>query len=255
VLSLADAAIAWGETIIDDAHPASPRWRYVVPIATALAGTLFVASAVNADGTDLRAGTADLASVVRNDAREVNALRGDVTSLENELEELGNAIDDRQVRQVRRQVAAVNEVAGLTAVGGPGLVVTLEDAPFDSAPADLDPNLLVVHQQDIQAFINALWAGGATAMSLQDQRLVSTTGVKCVGNTVVLEGVPYAPPYRIEAVGDPNRLRRALEVSETVSEYRRWVELYNLGLTVQEAPQVTVPAYSGRPAMEYARPL
>jgi uncharacterized protein YlxW (UPF0749 family) len=254
-VSLADAAIGRGGTIIDDARPAPRRWCYVVPVVTALAGTLFVASAVNADGTDLRAGTADLASVVQNRADDVNALRSDITALEDELDELGNAVDDTQVRQVQRQVAAVDDEAGVTAVAGPGLVVTLEDAPFDSAPADLDPNLLVVHQQDLQAFINALWAGGAAAVSLQDQRLVSTTGVKCVGNTVVLEGVPYAPPYRIEAVGDPNRLRRALEVSETVSEYRRWVELYNLGLTVQEAPQVTVPAYSGRPAMEYARPL
>jgi uncharacterized protein YlxW (UPF0749 family) len=214
-----------------------------------------VASAVNADGTDLRAGTADLASVVQSRADDVNALRSDITTLEDELDELGNAVDDTQVRQVQRQVAAVDEAAGVTAVAGPGLVVTLEDAPFDSAPADLDPNLLVVHQQDLQAFINALWAGGATAVSLQDQRLVSTTGVKCVGNTVVLEGVPYAPPYRIEAVGDPTRLRRALEESDTVSDYRRWVELYNLGLDVQDAPQLTVPAYSGRPAMEYAKPL
>ena len=53
-----------------------------------------------------------------------------------------------------------------------------------------------MHQQDIQAVVNALWAGGAEAMTIQGQRVISTTGIKCVGNTVVLHGVPYSPPYR-----------------------------------------------------------
>ena len=83
--------------------------------------------------------------------------------------------------------------------------MTLTDAPRSVDVPGLDPNVLVVHQQDIQAFVNALWAGGAEAISLQGQRLISTTGIKCVGNTVVLDGVPYSPPYVIEAIGDPAR--------------------------------------------------
>ena len=58
-----------------------------------------------------------------------------------------------------------------------------------------------MHQQDIQAVVNALWAGGAEAMTIQGQRVVSTTGIKCVGNVVILHGVPYSPPYRISAIG------------------------------------------------------
>ena len=56
--------------------------------------------------------------------------------------------------------------------------------------------------------VNALWSGGAEAMTLQKQRVISTTGIKCVGNTVVLHGVPYAPPYEITAIGDLDALQR-----------------------------------------------
>jgi len=78
-------------------------------------------------------------------------------------------------------------------------------------PAGVDDDDLVVHQQDIQGVVNALWSGGAEALTIQGQRVIATTGIKCVGNTVVLHGVPYAPPYVIEAIGDQAALESALE--------------------------------------------
>ena len=108
---------------------------------------------------------------------------------------------------------------------GPGVRVTLTDAPKSVDPEGVDPNLLVVHQQDIQAFVNALWVGGAEAISLQGQRLISTTGIKCVGNTVVLDGVPYSPPYVIEAIGDTDvDERRDLSRSPETTSYRVYVQ-------------------------------
>ena len=121
----------------------------------------------------------------------------------------GAALDE-----YRDKVAELESPTGLTALEGPGLRVTLTDAPKSVDPGGEDPNLLVVHQQDIQAFVNALWAGGAEAIALQGQRLISTTGIKCVGNTVLLDGVPYSPPYVIEAIGDTASMNEELlEVS------------------------------------------
>ena len=114
--------------------------------------------------------------------------------------------------------------AGLDALQGPGLVVTLDDAPRDQPGTDgIDPNLLVVHQQDIQAVVNALWAGGAEGITLAgpaDRH--RTTGIKCVGNTVVLQGVPYSPPYRIAAVGDQRAMDAALQASPDVQTYLQY---------------------------------
>ncbi|WP_454226716.1 DUF881 domain-containing protein [Propioniciclava flava] len=86
------------------------------------------------------------------------------------------------------------------------MTVTLTDTPATVQPAGLDEDLLVVHQQDIQVVINALWASGAEAVTVQGQRIGARTGIKCVGNTVVVHGVPYAPPDVISAIGDHARL-------------------------------------------------
>jgi uncharacterized protein YlxW (UPF0749 family) len=133
--------------------------------------------------------------------------------------------------------------------------VSLTDAPRSVDVPGLDPNVLVVHQQDIQAFVNALWAGGAEAVSLQGQRLISTTGIKCVGNTVVLDGVPYSPPYVIEAIGEPARLNLALDQSPEVVTYRDYVERYQLGLETRTLADIEMKAYGGTVGLTHARAL
>ncbi len=231
------------------------RWRLAVPVAAALAGTLFVASAVSSGGTDLRPGGADLQALVSDRAQDVDQLTRRLDELQADVDRLGAEVADKDVRDLRRKASAVEDAAGLTPVSGPGVVVTLDDAPAGQASDDVDANVLVVHQQDIQAFVNALWTGGAVAMTLQGRRLVSTTAVKCVGNTVVIEGVPYAPPYVIEAVGDDEAFTQALAASPSVGFYREDAKTYGLGLDVDRVSALDVPAYAGRPVMEHARPL
>jgi uncharacterized protein YlxW (UPF0749 family) len=112
-----------------------------------------------------------------------------------------------------------------------------------------------VHQQDIQAFVNAMWAGGAEAVSLQGQRLISTTGIKCVGNTVVLDGVPYSPPYVIEAIGEPAQLNAALDDSPEVVTYRDYVDRYQLGLETETLADIAMKPYGGTVGLSHARAL
>ena len=124
--------------------------------------------------------------------------------------------------------------AGFESVHGPALTVELTDAPKEAIDAavkggSLDREYLVVHQQDIQAVVNALWLGGAEAMTLQGQRVISTTGIKCIGNTVVLHGVPYAPPYRITAIGDVTALEASLDNDDYVAGYKTYVAAHDLG--------------------------
>ena len=80
---------------------------------------------------------------------------------------------------------------------GPGLVVRLDDAnrdPGAALPAGVTSDDLVIHQQDLQAVVNALWQGGAQGIQVMDQRLISTSAVRCVGNTLILQGRVYSPP-------------------------------------------------------------
>ena len=77
--------------------------------------------------------------------------------------------------------------------------------------------------------VNALWRGGASGVTVMGQRLVSTSAVRCVGNTVILQGQVYSPPFVIEAVGDVARLTAALEADESVPFFREWADVVGLG--------------------------
>jgi len=239
-----------------DRRRGGPSWRLLVPVACVLAGVLFVASAISSQGTDLRPGRfSDLASLVNQQSQQVEALRARVRRLNGQVNRLSAEIGSHHVDQARRQALALRGPVGLDAVAGPGVTVTLNDAPKDViSTADTNPNYLVVHQQDIQAVANALWAGGAEAMTIQGQRVVATTGIKCVGNTVVLHDVPYSPPYVISAVGDPETMVTSLQNNPYLIVYRQWVQSYQLGYSVDVNDQLRLPGFSGSLELSYARP-
>ena len=224
-----------------------------------VAGVLFVTSSLAAGGLDLRASSVtDLDTVVRQERQRTDALQHEVAALTREVETLGESVEDEQVTDLQRQVDALRGPAGFEAVRGPGLTVVLRDAPkqdIDRAveQSEVTADQLVVHQQDIQAVVNALWSGGAEAMTLQGQRVISTTGIKCVGNTVVLHGVPYAPPYRIAAIGDLDALRVSLDTNDYIDGYKTYVEAHNLGYEVTTSADVTMPAYDGSTDLRYAQ--
>ena len=230
-------------------------WRVAVPIACACVGLLATTSMVNARGTDLRGGrSGDLIDVVAAQRDEVSGLQDRVDSVQGDIDQLTEQVGGSRLQQLQKDIDALEVPAGLTALEGPGLYVALDDAPIDQElPDDFDTNRLVVHQQDIQAVVNALWAGGAEGISLQGQRIIATTGIKCVGNTVLLQGVPYAPPYEIIAVGNVTTMYDALLESPQVLAYRSDVASYGLGWELEEYDSVAVPAYSGTPALEFAR--
>ncbi len=232
-------------------------WRVAVPVACACAGLLATTSMINARGTDLRGGrNSDLTGIVSDQTDKVASLRDDARAIQDEINDLTEQIRGTRFNQVNRQLDHLRAPTGLSALVGPGLVVELDDAPLgQDNPDGVDPNLLVVHQEDIQAVVNALWAGGAEGISLQGQRIITTTGIKCVGNTVVLQGVPYSPPYKIAAVGNSTQMYAALVASPEVQNYRGYVNPpYNLGWSLRDETKLTVPGFQQPIALQYAKP-
>jgi uncharacterized protein YlxW (UPF0749 family) len=147
------------------------------------------------------------------------------------------------------------EPGGLTAVHGPGLIVTLDDAPQSSATEGVDPNQLVVHQDDLQSVVNALWSGGAEAMSIAGQRVIATSAVRCVGNTLLLNGDVYSPPFEVAAIGPSRTMSTALNASPGVRLFQQAASYYGLEYSVETTDDVQVPKYQGSLALRYARPL
>lgn len=238
----------------DSRHPRLARSASVIVMA--LAGLMMTTAATNSRGHDLRPERdTDMATLVRSQASHNAALQKEAAGLRAQVEDLSKANQTPGVTSsVISSASALAPSVGLEAVSGKALRVTLDDAPLSENPDGVDANMLVVHQQDIQMVVNTLWSGGAEDMTIQGQRVISTTAVKCVGNTVVLHGVAYAPPYVIEAIGDLNAMQKALDTSEAVRIYKEYVSAYQLGWSVERAGQVTMPAYTGAVAVSHATP-
>ncbi len=234
-------------------------WQIGTPVMFLLSGALFVVSAENSDGTDLRPGRyTDLASVVRAEADEANQLTERVATLNGDVDRLSTGLGDRAVNRYQRQIDALSDPAGLTPRSGPGVTVILTDAPQELIETSAeDPNFLVVHQQDIQAVVNAMWLGGASAVTVQGQRIISTTGIKCSGNTVRLQGQPYAPPYVITGIGDQLDLLTSIDTDDYISRYRRDAADPDIavGWGLELPAEAVAPAYDGLLGLSYAQPL
>lgn len=228
-------------------------WRLAVPLMATGAGLLFGVSASLAGTGAFDQDPEDLPTLIRERADRVEGLTRQVEELQLENATLGQRFAPATAMQEQADVLSTR--VGTAPVTGPAVRVTLDDAGYtaDTIPEGYTVDDVVVHQQDLQAVVNALWAGGAEAMSIQGQRVIATTGIKCVGNTVVLHGIPYAPPYVIEAIGDEQRMHQSLDDSQAVQIYLQYVEAYRLGYSVEGADNLDLPSFSGSTGVRYAR--
>lgn len=235
-------------------------WPIAVLVVCLVAGLLIATTREVSHGNELRAADStrlsDLVRRAQVDVDAAAATRDDLAARVEGLQESAAGTDDR-VAEALGQSRELADAAGLTALSGPGVVVTLTDAPRDADgryPAGAAPDDLVVHQQDVQSVLNALWTGGAEAIAMQDQRLVNTSAPRCIGNTLLLHGRTYSPPYVVTAIGDPVRLAATLANEPGIKTFKQYAVRYGLGYTQQESARVEVPAYTGQLHTEYAQP-
>ncbi len=234
-------------------------WRVLVPVVCLVAGFGFAASARDSRGTDLRPpGTANLRDLVGTAEARVRALDDQYATLRAQVTAATRLAgrSDGAVARLQAEAAPLREPGGLTAVHGPGLIVVLDDADASAAATDtaagVDANQLVVHQSDLQAVVNALWAGGAEAMTIAGQRVIATSAVRCVGNTLLLNGEVFSPPFRVAAIGPSRTMSSALDQSPGVALFKQAAGYFGLGYTVAPT-EVAVPVYTGSITLQYAR--
>ena len=231
------------------------RGTLSVALVLALSGALFAANAKFAQAAAGQRHPQDLADLAQVETSRVEQLSTEVDELRRQVNGLSADENDASGTEVGSPGAGYEVESGSVPVTGPGITVRLDDAPPDSPRRDdVSPDVLVVHQQDIQDVMNALWAGGAEAMALMDQRVISTSAFRCVGNVLRLHGRLYSPPYEVRAIGDPDRLRAALDASPGVQAYLSDAAVVGLGWSVTTADEpLELPAYSGATDLSYAR--
>jgi uncharacterized protein YlxW (UPF0749 family) len=219
-------------------------------VAFAAAGFLLAASTLTANGSDIRVERpAQLRDLVQNEANKIDKLENNLIDIQSEIENITNGTARSEIQSTQVKIEQLSPVAGFTSMVGPGLVITLNDAPqVDlSIPENERPDVndLLIHQEDVQSVVNALWAGGAQGVSLMGKRVIATSAVKCVGNTLLLHGKVYSPPFRIEAVGDVIKLTKSLRDDVNVAILQDYVDLFGLVYEVQRAALIELPPYEG----------
>jgi uncharacterized protein YlxW (UPF0749 family) len=233
-------------------------WTALVPVVALVAGLLFATSGATARGTDLRAGeSTQLSSLVDQRNRVIAAQQEELTRLKEQVQAITDQAASRNgaVAAAQAQGAAGRAAAELTPVSGPGVEITLDDAPRETGaglPSGARPDDLVIHQSDVQGVVNALWAAGAEGVAIMGKRLIATSAVRCVGNTLLLQGRTYSPPFVVTAVGDADRMRGQLAASPEVALLQQAVDDFGLTYSVHELRAVDVPGYEGTPDMQFA---
>ncbi|NEG56093.1 DUF881 domain-containing protein [Bifidobacterium platyrrhinorum] len=222
-------------------HSAKRSWvgGVAVLLVVALTGYLFV--------TNLRMSrtavvNSDTAALVEQRVKEVNGLQADVKKLSSDISTLTELTAKNSDTPTTSEDSGTGTV--LRKIEGPGVTVTLNDSPMweqavDSSGSSEDIDKYVIHQQDLEAVINALWAGGADSMMFMDQRMLFNSAVICSGNVVSLHGKKYSPPFTISAIGDPDELIRSLDDSPAIGIYKQYVSAFGLGWKVERKKSLT----------------
>lgn len=174
-------------------------------------------------------------------------LQGEVNSLRSSLDEISAGPDDAELKE---QLDRSRILAGVTELRGPGVEVTLNDSNIALKPGE-NPNLYVLHDEDVLRVLNEIRAAGAEALSLNGERILASTEVRCIGPTIVLnKDKRLAPPFVITAIGDPDTLESSIKMKGGVAET---LQFWGIQVGVKKMNQVTVPAYSGGVKFDYAK--
>ena len=192
-----------------------------------------------------------LQSLYNDVVEERDGLTEQVGQLQSELELYRQqaASGDEGSEALKTELEQMEITAGLTDVEGPGVTVVLEDSTQTNVTGDEADYL--IHDNDILSVINELRSAGAEAISLNGERILATSEVRCTGAVVTVNGRRYAAPYVIFAIGDPDTLYSALTMRNGVVDI---LSQWGITVRVTASDQLLIPAYSGTVDYQYAKP-
>jgi uncharacterized protein YlxW (UPF0749 family) len=180
---------------------------------------------------------------------ERDSLAQEVISLRDKVSHIGQ--NDETASDLQDELRKANLAAGLVAVHGPGIIVTLNDSPH-TLQAGSDPNALLVHDDDILRVTNELKASGAEAISVNNERLTATSEIRCAGTTILVNTSKIAPPFIIKAIGDPDILQSGVLIK---NGYLDSLKVIGIQVQVQKSDDVEIPAYAGLTKFSYSKPV
>lgn len=234
----------------------APRVRAAVLLTVGIAvlGLLLATTALQARRGE-PAAAAERASLVER----IEAMRAQAADMQTELAGMAAALAEAQDEAlvttaegeaISAELDRLALISGASAVTGPGLVVTLDDAPLEDAPLDSDgvddEQTIVddtrVQDIDLRQLLNGLWSAGAEAISVDGTRVTARTSIRAAGDALFADLAPLRPPYEVRAIGNPETLGPRFLDSAGASWLEILVATYGIGFEVSSEATVEIPA-------------
>ena len=174
-----------------------------------------------------------------------------VEKLESELEQLRDTAASKttQSQELQEKLDKYNKLLGYTELTGQGIIVTLDDGDLPALNQKMATDY-IVHDGDIVQVINDLRNAGAEAISVNNQRIVNTSAVSCIGNVVKINGEKVGAPYTISAIGHPDVLYSAMKIP---GGYLDLLNKYGVKVSNEKSNEITVPKYEGTYNFSYMK--
>ncbi|OGI22657.1 MAG: hypothetical protein A2287_08160 [Candidatus Melainabacteria bacterium RIFOXYA12_FULL_32_12] len=156
--------------------------------------------------------------------------------IESEILLLNHSLAQMLESKEKQEILMLSRFTGTHKKIGPGIVIKLSDS---DKPLELyeNPNIGLIHNTDLLNLINDLWAAKAEAISLNNERITSRTGIRCVGPTILVNKTRIAPPFVIKAVGNPQELIKSAE-----KEHLPTFQVAGIKYSIEKYNKLEIPA-------------
>ena len=184
----------------------------------------------------------ELSARLKQMEEERNALKNQLQAIEKKSKESSGSSEIKEELKFQ---------ACLVPLEGTGIIVKMDDSTKE-AKAGENKNLYLIHDDDILRVVNELRAAGAEALSINGQRLVDISEIRCAGPTLSVNNVRSAAPYEISAIGDKKTLENAIKMRGGVEET---LKVWGIQLEVESSNNVYIPPYKGAHPHIYGHPV
>ena len=193
----------------------------------------------------------ELAALVLNRQRRAAAIEKELATLRERADSLRRHKPGRAAA-LQQQIEQLATFAGDTSLKGPGLIITLADSSFAGKQNTPD---FSIQDIDVQLVVNELWLGGAEAIAVNGQRIVSTTAVRSAGKAILVNYKVLTSPYRIAAIGDVAKMQHLFNASSVAHRFHTWTQVYGLSLSIRTQSQLFIPAFAGSARFTHAKTI
>lgn len=220
-------------------------------------GTVIQIKTVSGTGTTIstNAKENELRDAVLKAKEKYDNLYEELERIENqlEIERTNSTQNNTELTELENTIKQGNKILGLSEVTGHGLIITVDDN--DKIALNdwiFDPNWLIVHDTDLINIINELKNAGAEAISINDQRIVTTSAIECDGNVIKINGVKLGAPFEIKAIGFPETLIN-IDRFGGYTQILRETRKLKVSVEKSDKEKITIPKYTGVMKFEYAQ--